>query len=134
MIYPTPEQGSTDKENYPNSNIIIKLKSGSLPHKLVEMLLKKSEAMIKKLVLDPEGAKPQVIPVFEFVRSIMENNNLMPVWNELPQIREILRLPKKGEDSKEVLDELKLQEKAGKMRLKLCEKKFYLIIEITVPE
>lgn len=58
MIYPTPEEGSTDKENYPNSNLIIKLKSVSLPTKLVEMLLKKSEAMIKKLALDPEGAKP----------------------------------------------------------------------------
>ena len=59
---------------------------------------------------------------------------MIPVWDELPQIREILRLPKKGEESKEVLDELKLQEKAGKLRLKLCEKKFYLIIEIAVPE
>jgi hypothetical protein len=58
MIYPTPEEGSTDKENYPNSNLIIKLKSDPLPHKLVEMLTRKSEAMIKKLVLDPEGAKP----------------------------------------------------------------------------
>ena len=58
MIYPSPEEGSTDKENYPNSNLIIKLKSVSLPHKLVEMVGKKSEAMVKKLVLDPEGAKP----------------------------------------------------------------------------
>jgi len=58
MIYPSPEEGSTDKENYPNSNLIIKLRSVSLPSKLVEMLTKKSEAMIKKLALDPAGAKP----------------------------------------------------------------------------
>jgi len=58
MIYPAPEEGSTDKENYPNSNLIIKLRSASLPHKLVEMLSKKSETMIRKLTLDPEGAKP----------------------------------------------------------------------------
>jgi hypothetical protein len=58
LIYPSPEEGSTDKENYPNSNLIIKLKSVSLPHKLVEMLCRKSEMMVKKLVMDPEGAKP----------------------------------------------------------------------------
>lgn len=63
----------------------------------------------------------------------MENNNLIPVWDELPQIREVLRLPKKGEESKIALDELKLQEKAGKLRVKLCEKKFFLVIDIVVP-
>ena len=58
-----------------------------MPHKLVETLLKKSEAMIKKLVTTPENGftgKPQVIPVFEFLVNIMENNNLIPAWNELP--------------------------------------------------
>lgn len=49
-----------------------------------------------------------MIPVFEFIRNIMENNNLIPVWDELPQIREVLRLPKKGEEMKETPDELKL--------------------------
>lgn len=58
MIYPQPEDGATEKEMYPYSNLIIKLRSVSLPHKLVEMLLKKSETMIKKLATDPEGAKP----------------------------------------------------------------------------
>jgi len=38
--------------------------------------------------------------VFEFIRGIMENNNLIPVWDELPLVREVLRLPKKGEESK----------------------------------
>ena len=45
----------------------------------------------------------------------MENNNLIPVWDELPLIREVLRLPKKGEETKQVLDELKLMEKVGKL-------------------
>jgi len=29
---------------------------------------------------------------------------------------------------------LKMMEKAGKLRLKLCEKKFFLVIDILVPE
>jgi len=46
----------------------------------------------------------------------------------------VLRLPKKGEETKQVLDEFKMMEKAGKFRIKLCEKKFFLSIDITVPE
>ena len=64
----------------------------------------------------------------------MENNNLIPVWDELPLIREVLRLPKKGEETKQVLDELKLMEKVGKLRVKMCEKKFFCTIDIKVPE
>ena len=74
-----------------------------------------------------------MIPVFEFIRGILENNNLIPVWDELPQIKEVLRLPKKGEESKTPLDELKMMEKAGKLRIKLCERKFYCQFDITVP-
>lgn len=57
------------------------MKSKRLPHKLVEFLIKKSEGTIKKLV--SEG-KPQVVPVFDFLRNLMTNNNLIPVWPEMP--------------------------------------------------
>ena len=38
---------------YPNSCVVVKLKSKVMPHKLIETLLKKSENMIKKLALTP---------------------------------------------------------------------------------
>jgi ubiquitin-protein ligase len=31
------------------------------------------------------------------------------------------------------MDELKMMEKAGKLRVKMCEKKFFCTVDITVP-
>ena len=63
LIYPPTDEANPGL-NYPNSCIAIKLRSNNMPFNLVETLTKKSENMIKKLATDPEGGKPQVIPVF----------------------------------------------------------------------
>jgi hypothetical protein len=42
----------------------------------------------------------------------MENNNLIPAWDELPAIKDVLRLK-----DHEPLDEIKLFEKAGKFKI-----------------
>ena len=52
FIYPSLADVGEDLL-YPNSSIVIKLKSKTMPHKLVETLLKKSENMIKKLAVTP---------------------------------------------------------------------------------
>ena len=51
----------------------------------------------------------------------MENNNLIPVWDELADIKSILKLKQKEEKEKPVqpYDEIKLFEKAGKLKFKL---------------
>ena len=54
----------------------------------------------------------------------MENNNLIPIWDELPEIKKVLRIPKKDQDNKNNKDELKIFEKAGRMRIKMCEENF----------
>ena len=92
--------------------------------------------MIQKLATDPEGGKPQVLPIFEFVKNIMENNNLIPVWNELPEIKKLLKLKNPKEESKgdQVYDEIKLFEKAGKLKFILKQRKFFLEADVTVPE
>ena len=59
----------------------------------------------------------------------MENNNLIPAWNELPEIKGVLRL--KDHDP---LDEIKLFEKAGKLKIICREQKHFLEFEIIVPE
>ena len=122
LIYPS--------ENYPKEPIIIKLKSKVMPHKLVEMLLKKSEALAKKLSVE---GKDQVKPVYDFLETILESNNLIPAWSELSQIKQVLRLPNNSPDFNEK-DELKMLEKAGKIKIKLREKAFYLDFEIVVSE
>jgi hypothetical protein len=52
-----------------------------------------------------------VIPTFEFIKNIMENNNLIPIWDELPEIKKVLHMPVKGEENKNAKDELKMFEK-----------------------
>lgn len=70
----------------------------------------------------------------------MESNNLIPVWNELPLIKQFLRLqPKKTEDGKEPefkgpYDEIKLFEKAGKLKIKAKEGNFFLDFDLIIPE
>lgn len=59
----------------------------------------------------------------------MENNNLIPVWNELPQIKEVLRLK-----DHQPVDELKLFEKAGKLKVVARQGDFYLNFEVSIPE
>ena len=86
----------------------VQLSSKVLPASLVATLRKKSEAMVKKLVYGPPGqknedeskkkgqGKPQAYAVFEFIRNIMESNNLIPAWDEIPEIKEVLRLKPAG--------------------------------------
>ena len=82
-----------------------------MPHKLVETLGKKSENMIKKLATEEKGkGKPQVLPVFEFLSNILTNNNLIPAWSELPEIKGVLHLENNSPNVK-VKDEIKLFEK-----------------------
>ena len=144
FIYPSVADVGEDLQ-YPNSSVVIKLKSKRMPHKLVETLLKKAENMIKKLVTTPMDGfqgSPQTLPVFDFIESIMENNNLIPAWNELASIKSLLRLQPKvkqpeGENKdsfKGPYDEIRLYEKAGKLRVKLKEGEFFLDLELTVPE
>lgn len=62
----------------------------------------------------------------------MENNNLIPAWNEMQDIKSILRL--KPDDDKIKPDEFKRFEKAGKLGFKVYEQEFYLEFQLTVPE
>ena len=66
----------------------------------------------------------------------MENNNLIPVWDELADIKGVLKLKPKEETEKPVqpYDEIKLFEKAGKLKFKLYQKKYFLEFETVVPE
>jgi hypothetical protein len=131
MIYPPKDEGEAET-SYPRSGLILKLKSSSMPHKLVGTLEKKAEAMIKKMAAE-SPAKPQVLPVFDFLLNIMLNNNLIPAWSELPEIKGVLRLEHNSPAAK-FKDEIKLFEKQGKLKLKLRQgKAFFLDVELSVP-
>lgn len=122
-------------EDYPASQLAIRLKSKVMPAKLVETLQNKCEALVGKLALEK---KAQLIPAFDFLKGILENNNLIPAWSEFPEIRQLLKLKKPKEEAKAgvIYDEIKLFEKAGKVRIKTygIKGKMYLDYEIVVPE
>ena len=59
----------------------------------------------------------------------MENNNLIPVWDELPMIKEVLRLK-----DHQPADELKLFEKAGKLKVIARQGDHFLNFEVKIPE
>jgi len=103
-----------------------------MPPALIEKMLKMSEKTVKKLATAEGGGQPQCLAVFDFVKKIMENNNLIPAWNELQEIQEILRL--KPESDKIKPDELKRFEKAGKLGFKVYQGKYSLEFQLTVPE
>ena len=109
LIFPQPDEAddaaTKASTTYPHSSMVIRLSSKVLPAKLVETLQKKSEGMIRKLAYGAaatatggvaagakDGGKPQALAVFEFIRNIMENNNLIPAWDEIPLIKEVLRV------------------------------------------
>jgi hypothetical protein len=41
--------------DYPNCNVAVKLRSKTMPHKLVDTLVRKCENMVKKLATTPDG-------------------------------------------------------------------------------
>lgn len=75
-----------------------------------------------------------MIPVFEFLNNIIQNNNLIPAWDELPDIKDILHLENNSPDFK-VKDEIKLYEKQGKLKIKVRNgPKFFIEFELLIPE
>ena len=73
--------------------------------------------------------------MFDFIRNVLENNNLIPAWSELPEVKSLIRLKPKEESEKprQPYDEIKLFEKAGKLKFKLHERKFFLEFEVVIP-
>lgn len=109
-------------DQYPKLPLHIEIKSTTIPHKLQALLLKRLEATAEKL--QKEG-KPQAVAVFEFLDNILQNNNLIPCWTEFADIKGVIDA-KKG-------DELKMFEKAGKIKVTLKHDNFYSVIEFEVP-
>jgi len=62
----------------------------------------------------------------------MINNNLIPIWSELADIKGVLRLENNSPNVK-VKDTLKMFEKQGKLKVILRQGKFFLEVDIEIP-
>jgi len=108
-------------ENYPKAALFVDFKSTTLPPKLVELLKKKLESNLEKLA---EEGKEQVKSCFDFINTILENNNLIPAWIEVNQSKQLMTEK----------DTFKPLEKPGKLKIKLVEGDFYSEFEFVIPK
>ena len=122
MNFQFPEQDSEkDALFYPSATPHVQIKSTTIPQKLLGLLLKKLNGENEKAAKEHRlhGAT-----TFDNLDRILRTNNLVPVFTEMPSVRQLL-----GEK-----DEIKMFENAGKIKITLRQDKFECVVEFTVPE
>ena len=107
---------------YPEFPVTVEFKSTTVADKLVNLLTKRVETHLQGLA--KEG-KATGLAAYLYLDNILQNNNLIPAWSEFALLKEVINA-EKG-------DTLKTMEKAGKIVVTLCEGKFKLVAEFTVP-
>eukprot|EP00095_Tigriopus_kingsejongensis_P008859 maker-scaffold15_size728074-snap-gene-4.23 protein:Tk08859 transcript:maker-scaffold15_size728074-snap-gene-4.23-mRNA-1 annotation:"PREDICTED: uncharacterized protein LOC100880791" len=104
--------------DYPQSHILIELKSKTLSPKLLDGLVKVSEGEAKKLV-----GRPHILPMAKFIHKFLSENPLSCCLDEINRLKSKL-----GPDER-----LKLSQKNASMSLLLQKRHYYLKLKILVP-
>nr|XP_023014346.1 uncharacterized protein LOC111504084 [Leptinotarsa decemlineata] len=105
--------------DYPQTPLLIELKSKTLSEKLLQGLTNVCEQELKKYL-----GKPQVLNTIKFLRNFIEENPLSCCYDEITAIKKSLS----GQD------ELKLKQKTSSLILKVFNVKYYLNCRIVVPD
>ncbi|CAH0560228.1 unnamed protein product [Brassicogethes aeneus] len=106
-------------EKYPNTPILLELKSKTLSDKLLQKLTDVCESETKKYL-----GKAQILNVIKFVRNFIEENPLSCCYDEISVLK------KKLSDK----DEFKLRQKASSIYLKVNNNGYYLTCKILIPD
>lgn len=106
--------------NYPSEGILLELKSKVYPIKVLDAMLKLTEAEIKKLV-----GRQQIISVIKFVNNFMAENPLIVCSEEISQIRKKIVQEQ---------DDFKVKQKAGTINYKIISKRYFLHVKLTIPD
>ena len=122
LVYRFLKDEETGESTYPAKPVFCELKSTTIPAKLISMFSRKLEAHIAELAKE---SKPQCLSAYQFISTIIEGNNLIPCFSEVPQIKGVID-SKKG-------DTLKPLEKAGKLKVTLKEGEKFANVEFEVP-
>ncbi|CAG9856770.1 unnamed protein product [Phyllotreta striolata] len=105
--------------DYPNTPLLIELKSKTLSEKLLLKLTNVCEQEIKKYL-----GKPQVLNTIKFLRNFLDENPLSCCYEEISELRNLI--------SSE--DEFRLKQKTSSIILKVNNVKYYLNCKIIVPD
>lgn len=106
-------------EQYPETPLLIELKSKTLSEKLLLGLTNVCEQELKKI-----SGKPQVLHLIKFIRKFIDENSLICCYEEINTLRKTLSEQ----------DELKLKQKNSIVVLKLKNGEYYLTGKFQVPE
>ncbi|KAG8237743.1 hypothetical protein J437_LFUL014286 [Ladona fulva] len=106
--------------NYPESCILIELKSKTLSVKLLDGLALICESEAKKIL-----GKPQVLPILKFIRGFIDDNPLSCCYDEIASIKKNLSIS---------ADELKLKQKTSTINLNLFQDSYFLKAKIFIPD
>eukprot|EP00033_Pygsuia_biforma_P004168 GCRY01004575.1.p1 GENE.GCRY01004575.1~~GCRY01004575.1.p1 ORF type:complete len:434 (-),score=98.96 GCRY01004575.1:338-1567(-) len=107
-------------DNYPQSPLLIELKSKTLPEKLLKKL-----TLVCEKECQANLGKAQILALVDVVRLFVNTNMLITCWEEILMIKSKYLGPK---------DVLKMNEKTGVIKIKLNEGKYNYSMEITIPD
>lgn len=106
-------------EEYPNTPLLLELKSKTLSERLLQRLTAICEAELKKGL-----GKVQVLKLLKFLRAFIDENPLSCCFDEINVLK--LALSK--------TDELKLKQKSSSIILKLTQGKYRLNAKVLLPD
>lgn len=106
--------------DYPNTPLLLELKSKTLADKLLAGLTNVCEDELKKLL-----GQPQVMKILHFIHNFVVETPLCCCYNEISNLKKLLTSDK---------DELKLRQKTSSIFLKVVSECYYLKAKIIVPD
>jgi hypothetical protein len=106
-------------DTYPNTPLLVELKSKTLSEKLLQGLTNVCEREAKKYL-----GKAQVLNVIKFLRNFVDENPLCCCYDEINYLKKALS----------ECDELKLKQKSSSIAVKVLNKSYYLSCRVVVPD
>lgn len=127
-------------KDYPQSAILIELKSKTLSEKLLNKLVEICDQEAKKHISSPQvmqlylsGSLPnylynslQLVPIITFIKKFLDENFFSICSDEINYIKKNLINPEK--------DELKIKSKSGTLSFNINQDRFYMTFKIFVPD
>ncbi|XP_077870114.1 uncharacterized protein LOC100372397 [Saccoglossus kowalevskii] len=107
-------------EGYPNTSIVVELKSKTIPEKLRDGLTKVCDTETKKLC-----GKPQLLPVLRLLKQFLDDNPFAICSEELSFIKKELITEK---------DQIKVKQKSGSISMTIYQDNYYFSFKMIVPE
>ncbi|XP_071791806.1 uncharacterized protein [Asterias amurensis] len=107
-------------EGYPNTVIVVEIKSKTIPEKLCEGLARICDEEAKKIL-----GQQQVMHMLKFIRQFIDDNPFTPCSNELTYIKKELVMEQ---------DTFKTKQKAGVIIYTIKMSDYYFKVKLTVPD